>query len=358
MHRFSPTERRRRLLRRHALTPDPRRSPLDAARSMLALHASDPATVYLSVLARSPGATIADIASVLYEDRVLVRLMAMRRTLFVVPADLVPVVHHAAAVPVAERLRRGIIKDLRTLPTDPALYGDVDAWLSAVEDATVDALRVRGTATAAQLSADVPRLRTATLPTTDKTYDVRRNINSRVLTLLGAQGRIVRGAPRGDWTSRAHTWEPAERWWADGIDDLDADAARRTLASLWLRTFGPATAEDLQWWTGWSLTTTRAALAAIETVEVALDGGTGVVLADDLEPTEPVGPFAVLLPGLDPTPMGWKHRDWYLGDHKAALFDRYGNIGPTIWWDGRVVGGWAVHADGTVRARLLEDVGS
>ena len=63
------------------------------------------------------------------------------------------------------------------------------------------------------------------------------------------------------------------------------------------------------------------------------------------------------LPTLDPTTMGWKERDWYLGEHVSVLFDRNGNAGPTVWWDGRVVGGWAQRKDGEVVFRLLEDVG-
>jgi hypothetical protein len=40
------------------------------------------------------------------------------------------------------------------------------------------------------------------------------------------------------------------------------------------------------------------------------------------------------------------------------LFDRTGNIGPTVWWEGRIVGGWAQRPSGEVAWRLLEDVGS
>ncbi|MCA9556470.1 MAG: winged helix DNA-binding domain-containing protein, partial [Myxococcales bacterium] len=45
------------------------------------------------------------------------------------------------------------------------------------------------------------------------------------------------------------------------------------------------------------------------------------------------------------------------GEHGDPLFDRNGNVGPTIWVDGRVVGGWAQRSDGEVVVRLLEDVG-
>ena len=39
------------------------------------------------------------------------------------------------------------------------------------------------------------------------------------------------------------------------------------------------------------------------------------------------------------------------------LFDRSGNIGPTVWSDGRLVGGWAQRKNGAVVYQLLEDVG-
>jgi hypothetical protein len=56
--------------------------------------------------------------------------------------------------------------------------------------------------------------------------------------------------------------------------------------------------------------------------------------------------------------MGWKERAWYLGKHESVLFDRNGNAGPTVWWDGRIVGGWAQRRDGEIVFRLLDDVGA
>jgi hypothetical protein len=130
------------------------------------------------------------------------------------------------------------------------------------------------------------------------------------------------------------------------------------LARRWLLTFGPALASDLQWWAGWTAGQVKAALATLPVAEVDLDGQPGVALAADLAPVAMPPPCAALLPALDPTPMGWQSREWFLGPHGPALFDRTGNIGPSAWMDGRIVGGWAQRSSGEVVVRLLEDVGS
>ncbi len=343
-------ERRARLVGRQ-LTAG---SAVEAARSVVALHATDPATVYLSVLARCPSLELDDVGRELYAERRLVRLMAMRRTLFVVPSELVPVVHAAASLDVAASMRKRLLSQLATLPTDPPLPDDLAGWLAATEAGVAAAVERLGTASGAQLAQAEPRLRTALLPTTEKSYDVRRTITSQVLTLVGAQGRLVRGRPMGSWTSRQHVWEPAAAWWPDGIEPVDPPQARARLVEEYLRRFGPATEADVVWWTGWAKGPTRTALAQVETAEL----GGGLVLADDAGPFDDSPPAAVLLPALDPTPMGWKHREWFLPVEPGPLYDTFGNVGPTVWWDGEVVGGWAVRPDGSIATELLTDRGS
>jgi Winged helix DNA-binding domain len=176
--------------------------------------------------------------------------------------------------------------------------------------------------------------------------------------LLAADGRAVRGRPVGSWTSSQYRWSPVERWCPDGMAEWAAEAAETELAGRWLAAFGPGTAEDLRWWAGWSAAQVKRALARLRPVEVDLDGVFGLVLPGDLEPVPAAEPWAALLPPLDPTPMGWSQREWFLGGHGPKLFDRTGNIGPTVWWDGRVVGGWAHRAGGEIACRFLEDVGT
>lgn len=138
---------------------------------------------------------------------------------------------------------------------------------------------------------------------------------------------------------------------------IDHNDARRSLATRWLERFGPATVDDLHWWTGWTKTATRQALAGLPVDEVDLHGRPGIALLDADDRETDSAPVAALLPALDPTPMGWKHRDWFFDIDQHHVFDRSGNIGPTVWWDGRILGSWAVTATGEIRTALLADHG-
>ncbi len=353
MRSIGAGERRARLGVRHALAV-PAGDVVGAARAVVALHATDPASVVLSALARVPGAGVGAVQDALYADRSLVRLLGMRRTVFVVPRELAPVVQASSTRALLPGERRKVV----AMVEQAGLAPDGAAWLRALEDETVAALRDRGEATAAQLSAAVAGLRAegVVAPGTRNQATVR--LSTRVLFLLAMDGRIVRGRPAGSWISSQYRWSCAEDWLGAPLDEPPAEVARAELVRRWLARFGPGTVEDLRWWTGWGLGDVRRAAAAAGAVAVDLDGAAGLVLPGDLDPVDAPAPWVALLPALDPTPMGWQQRDWYLGPHRAPLFDRTGNIGPTVWSDGRVVGGWAQRGTGEVAVRLLEDVGA
>ncbi len=350
-------ERRVRLAVRHRLAPGSAADTVTvAARDLIGLHGTDPASVYLAAWARTPGADAAAVQHALYTERALVRMLGMRRTMFVVPVELVPLVQAACTDEIAQRLRRRLTSQLK----QAAVAGDVPGWLAEVADATVAALARLGSATGAELAKAEPRLGTQIMHAERERYGGAVRISSQLLMLLSAEGRIIRGRPRGGWTSSQFQWQLLGTWLGDQVADgqLSAAAARAELARRWLSAFGPAPVSDLQWWAGWTAGQTKAALAGLDLTEVDLDGAPGVLLAGD-EPAPPaVEPWAALLPALDPTPMGWKDRSWFLGGHAPALFDRSGNIGPTVWWDGRIVGGWAQRKDGEIVYRLLEDPGA
>jgi len=352
MRRVDAEERRARLARRHRLTPTSRAQDVcDAVRSVVAFHSSDPASVFLSAWARTQELEIRRLESALYAERTLVRMLAMRRTLFVVPRELVPVVDAAASQAVAANERRKLEKfiDESGVSDDPA------AWLAAAGAAALAALEARGEASTSELAGDHPLLAERLRMGLGTRWEADVGAASRVLLLLAAEGKIVRDRPRGGWTASQYRWVPIER--LGPLERPEPGDARAELLRRYLAAFGPVTETDMRWWTGWSARNARAALASVPHAEVDLDGAVGYVLRDDLEPEPREVPSAALLPALDPTTMGWKLRDWYLGPHVEAVFDRNGNAGPTVWWGGRVVGGWAQRRDGEIVYRLLEDLG-
>ena len=352
MRAFTAIERRNRLARRHHLAAEtPASDAIFLAKRLVGLHASDPATPFLTARARIPGFAASDLELALYEQGVLRKHLAMRRTLFVFPTDLLPVVQAACTTAVLAAERKRLVRDVERA----GIARDGARWLVKAEQATLKALAERGEATGAQLSRAVPELRGKITIGEGRAWGGQIGVAGRVFTILSADGRIVRGPPSGSWRSSRHRWALAG---ATQIPSLPETEARRELVRRWLDAFGPATMADLAWWTGLGLTRVRAAAASLGVVEVDLEGESGVVLPDDVDPDPAVAPWAAFLPSLDPTTMGWKQRDWYLGEHGAALFDLSGNAGPTVWWDGRVVGGWSQRASSEVSYRLLEDPGA
>jgi Winged helix DNA-binding domain len=354
VRKISVAERRARLVQRHLLGRRGEASdPLEAARAVVALHSTDPATVFLSVWART-GGRVTELERQLYEERSLVRILGMRRTLFVVPRELVPTVYAACTRTIAAREHRRLEKMI----ADSGISARPASWLARASRAALDALEARGDAFTTELAADVPMLAKRLRLGVGTRFETTQSAAARVLPQLAMEGRVIRGRPRGAWTNGQYRWVPTETWLGRAIPDLDADTARAELLSRWLAAFGPATETDVRWWTGWTAREARAALAAVPHEVVDVGGAEAFVRADDLEATGSPEPAAALLPILDPTTMGWKERAWYLGKHESVLFDRNGNAGPTVWWDGRIVGGWAQRRDGEVVFRLLDDVGA
>ncbi|WP_018348077.1 winged helix DNA-binding domain-containing protein [Longispora albida] len=340
MKHIDTAERRARLAARHF----PADTSAEAiTSSLVALHSTDPASVYLSVIGR--GGTETGLEAALYEQRSLVRMAGMRRTLFVVPAGDVPVLQASTTSAIAAKERKGL--------TQFIVDGGFTAqWLAEVEGGTLAALRETSDVTASELGDRVPGLKEQIPVAVGKPYETKQGVSTRLMYTLSAEGKVVRGRPRGSWLSGQYRWSLAEP-----IAEVPVAEAQAAWVRRWLEVFGPGTEADIKWWTGWTLTAVRKALGALGAEQVGLDGGTvGYVLPGDTEPA-PGPKRAAVLPALDPTPMGWQERGWYLDPaHKAELFDRTGNIGPTIWWGGEIVGGWAQRGDGEVAYRLLATV--
>lgn len=356
MRTISDAERRTRLMTRHGLTPEHRpRSVEEAVEQVVALHATEPHTVYLSLAARVPGLTVADVDRALYQQRTVVKQLAMRRTLWACPRDLLPALWGSASARVALQQEKRVAKEVE----DHDIAADGSAWLARAEAAVLARLAGGEEVSATQLRAELVELEGRTRADPDKRHATSQPVGRHVLTVLGARGLVLRGHNAGHWRTNRNAWVSAPAWLGEAPAPLGESEGYAELVRRWLARFGPGTEADLVWWLGATRGAVRRALADVGAVTVGLESGAeGWVLADDEDPVEPVAPAAALLPVLDPTTMGWRDRDFHLHrDHTAHLFDVNGNAGTTAWWDGRVVGCWVQHDD-EVEVRLCEDVGA
>jgi len=231
-------------------------------------------------------------------------------------------------------------------------------WLAKVSAGVVAALADGRARTFAELRDEVPLLDGVVTYGEGKSWGGETPIGPRVLTVLSAAGAVVRATNAGAWTTSRPRWTSMAAWLGAPLEPRSEAEGTAALVEAWLRAFGPGTDADIAWWLGSTLTAVRRALATVKAAAVDLDGGVGYVMPDDLEDGGgKAAPWIALLPPLDPTTMGWKERDWYLGAHKSHVFDRNGNAGATVWCDGRIVGGWRLLRAGEVEVQMLEDVG-
>jgi hypothetical protein len=354
MQQVSDRQRRARLGRRHALS-----APVDsveaAVDSVVCLHATEPPSVYVSVQARS-GVTHADVERALYVDRSVVKQLAMRRTVFVFPRDLLPAAWGSASRRVADQLEARLAKEVVSNGLAPEGVG----WVTRNADAVLATLAEHGPATTAELRERLPDLSQRLEMSPGKSYGGSFPIAPRLLSTLAASGRVMRGSNAGDWRLSRPRWTLTGDWLGEEVPHASVDEGYRLLVERWLRRFGPGTEADLVWWLGATKGAVRRALGELAAVEVSLESGaTGYLLPDDLDDEPDPEPWSALLPVLDPTTMGWKERGFYLGgDDVPHLFDTNGNAGTTAWWDGRIVGCWVQDPDGVVHVHHLRDVGS
>ena len=356
MERIGIEERRARLVRRHRLGPADRAgSALDATRSLVVLHSTDAATVFLSLHARTD-LTQDDIEHELYEERSLVRMLGMRRTLFVVPRELVPVVEAAATRAIAARER----KRLEQMIAGSELSKQPAAWLRRAMATALREVEARGEAFTSDLTKSVPvtgkRLRFGS----GTKWEATQSAGSRILPQLAMERRVVRGRPRTTWVNGQYRWVPTATWLGAEIEPMEhslpaqavlletlarglrpRDRDRPALVDRLDRTRHACRARRLPARRGRSRR--REGLRARGRPRADRDPGALRRALADARPDDDGLEGARVLPRTARAP---------------ALRLAPATPGPTVWWEGRVVGGWSQRRDGEIAFRLLEDIGA
>jgi len=344
------------MARRHGLAPQHRVADAKAAtRAMTVLHATEPATPYLSLSARIDSFTRGGPGQCAVQVEVAGQTARDAAHPVRVPA-------RPAAGRGERPFRPGRRQEYGRLVTDlerSRITGDGAGWLAASREAVLARLAGGAELSATQLREDLAELAGQVSWYEHKPYGQVLHIAPRVLTWMGATGDLVRGHNDSHWRITRPLWARMDDWLGAPVGRCEESVGYAELVASYLRTFGPVTERDLVWWFGATKRAMRQALSELSAVQVRLEREqAGWVLPDDVDPEPPAGPWAALLPALDPTTMGWKDRDFYVDpDFYSAIFDWSGNCGTTAWWNGQIVGAYVQDDAGHIELIVPRDPG-
>jgi hypothetical protein len=354
------------LLSKQRLAPETRGDDVvQVVEDICALHATSALTPYLSLWSRVKWSSRQQLDTELYENRRLVRVLCMRRTLHIVLSENLPVFFQATK----KQVQGQFLSEARGLLMQAGLCkeGEEAGALDRLHQRIVEILADQGPSTVSEISELVPELKIKVEYDVDKPYAGEYSLGSRIVPGMCILGLLVRTKPRGSWRSNLHEYTPLAVWLPDvDLESLTPDEAQARLVRSYLAAFGPATLEDIAWWSGFSKGETRKALSVLddEIVEAEIEGlgGGYLMLTTDrqqLQETQ-LGPEPTvnLLPSLDPYIMGYRDRRRFLApEHYEKVFDRAGNAIATVWVNGQVVGAWQ-ELEAAIELLLWQDVES
>lgn len=272
--------------------------------------------------------------------RRLVRALCMRRTLFLVPADLLAVFVRGSARRAEKEIRWALGKGVPEKTLDAVIEATLDALDKPLTRPEI-AAKVSG-ALGVQKQAIAGggwgrQSKVAAVPIGDLTYPV-----VDLLMLASARGVICYGPDQDNKPTfvRAEAWIP-------GWIDYAQEEAESLLLRQYLRAFAPATARDFALWAGLNLTEARQIWAKEQEhiIPVDVQGWISAVLAEDRPLlTQPgiAGSPIRLLPYFDSYLLGHKDKEHLVpNEHYKKVYRAQGWIAPVVLVDGRIMGVWS-----------------
>ena len=311
-------------VRRTMLAAQGLATPLDTVEAAVVagagVYGSAP-TSHFSLAARVDGYRQAMLETALVEDRSLLRVSAMRSSVYLLPTELAP-------AGLALLTERNFDWYFRILEMSAAEYGQLDDQIEEMlAGGPLTTTEIRKKLGAA--APEGPRL----------TYALRQ---------MGNEGRILKAATRGGIRSQRYEYVATRSWVDLPQDGPTLPEALATLTPLWLRSHGPATVEDLAWWAGVKRDHAVAALDAVGAVRVEVDGLDGELwaLEEMLDVPTPDAGGVVLLPVWDVYLMSHRDRRRYLADPwRGYVVDASGNVANVVIRDGVAIGVWDFDGD-------------
>ncbi|MFW9827923.1 MAG: DNA glycosylase AlkZ-like family protein [Candidatus Thorarchaeota archaeon] len=297
---------------------------LKITEDLCGLHATDLKTSYLSLLARTNKFQKSDLENELYIKKTLARIRGMRRTLFIETKDMIPIIYSATFKLIDKSFEKFMEFHKVTLNQ----YKEVSQAITKILDGR-------------ELSAS----------------EIRKELNSKlnipaIIQVMCNQKLLLRVKPVKDWKDRRSKYALFKDYFPEiHLDNFSEEEAINILVEKYLKAYEPVTDTDISWWTGLTKTQTKNALKKsklqLENIKINSIPKTFKMIKQDVDKiinnSKKEESLLMLLPSLDPYPMGYKDREKYIiANNYNYLFDRSGNITSTIFLDGIAIGVWDI----------------
>jgi hypothetical protein len=174
------------------------------------------------------------------------------------------------------------------------------------------------------------------------------DICHRIIQKLCDMGILVRAAAKG-WKGNEFTYGVLKSWLPEmSLKPDNPETARTETVRKYLRAYGPATIEDVAWWTGLPIVQCQRSIAHLRReavrfhVETYRDDMIGLKeTVENLRKRSPGEEEIQLLPPWDPYTLGWRCRKRIAEkDLMPFLYDAHGNATSVIVDGGRIIGMW------------------
>ncbi len=286
------------------------------------LQATNPITPYLSLLARSQSFAQECLEQELYVKRTLGRMRCMRKAIYILTPELLVAAHWATRSATVEASRRY----LEFHGISYREYHHVSQnVLQLLKDHELTASEIKR---ALKLRWDVGML----------------------LSLMCDQGLLIRGHLVHGWATADYRYALFTDYFPNWCQEpMSEREATMRLVRHYLKSFGPATEDDLAWWTGLGRMSVHIAIQHMrgEVIGVRIENRAEDYLTlrtevDALQRIQPLDqPIVNLLPSHDPYLTGYLRHERYSGArHIEKVFDWTGNVTSTILLTGRAIGVW------------------
>jgi hypothetical protein len=337
------------VLAKHHLLEDTRIDDIvQIADDLCGLHSTELTTSYLSLFVRAKNFKKENLERKLYLDKSLARIRGMRRTLFIETLEFIPIIYAATSF----IIERSFEKFMEFHKVSLKEYQEVSQKISRILKE-------------GELSAS----------------DIRKNLNSTsnipaIIQVMCNRGLLIRGKPIKNWKDRRNKYAIFKEYFPNvDLTKFDENTAIKKLVEKYIKTYGPVTDTDISWWTGLTKTQIKNALKSNESqyerVKISKLEKNYLMVKEDKDYLidNPISgeDSLVLLPRLDPFPMGYKERERYINTKNYnKVFDRSGNITSTIFLDGIAIGVWDIeekpepvvkfHLFRSIENQLLEEI--